>query len=111
MEGILFWNSINNWKASENLTTLEYRILLECYRRAHMFKKGKYGKKMIYLNFPSDAKPAVIGEYITPTTTITPRVLNWYDLTKKGIDCLNKLENEWDFKWNLPLFESRFPYI
>jgi len=75
-----------------------------------MFKKGNYKAKMIYLAMPSVAKPAVQKGYLIPTSEESRGCLSWYNLTKKGVKCLNNLEAKWELKWNLPLFESRHQY-
>ena len=106
-----FWDQINSWRTAEKLKVKEYRILLECYRRVHMFNKGKFNVHLLTLEYPSAMKPAIKEVLLVPSSTETAKVLNWYKLTTKGVKVLKRLEAKWDFKFNQALFEKNEPYF
>ena len=60
----------------------QLRTLTEAYRRLWMFHKGNVHKRLITLSTPSEMK--TLKDYFVCSHTETPKVRNWYHLTKKG---------------------------
>ncbi len=63
------------------LTQHEKRVLEEVKRRIKEFKKGDKTQSMIYLGYPSEVKTLISKNILTPYSTETKRVLNWYNLS------------------------------
>lgn len=92
---------IIEWKNRNGLKKAEFDCLLEAWRRVHMFKDGNFRAKMTLLCFPYQAKQAMKAGFFEPLDRVTPRVLNWYNLTPKGIEVLKDLPVEFDDELNL----------
>ena len=60
------------------------KVLSEIYRRLNKFHKGNLDANLLLLAFPYEAKKIKRFDIIEPAGNETPRVLNWYKLTKKG---------------------------
>ena len=60
----------------------------EIKRRLTEFKTKRDfdGVTMVLLCFPSEAKREIKEGLIKPHSIETPRVLNWYNLTPKGVE-------------------------
>lgn len=99
---------IHNWIRSNNLRKKEYIPLLECFRRISMFKKYEDDKKhMLLLALPSEARPLKERGFIKPSSSEIRKALNWYDLTDKGFEVIQRLDMKWNEKeMNEILFNS-----
>lgn len=94
-------NLIHEWKVENKLNKyVLYAPLLEGYRRLNMFNKNDLGSKLLVLALPSFMKSAINAGYFVCASTETPRVNNWYKLTRKGkiamCDLINSIH--WDEK-------------
>jgi len=68
--------------ATENIQLSEVR------RRINEFKNGKKDAPMIFLGYPSEVKTLVNKGILKPYSKESKRVLNWYNLTEKGIQII-----------------------
>ena len=70
--------------AKHDFTRSQNIVLSEIYRCLNYFHKGDLSTHLLLLALPSEVK--VISEFgfIKPSSTETPRVYNWYNLTEKG---------------------------
>jgi hypothetical protein len=66
------------------MTQPQNKILSEIYRRLNFLHDGNLNEPLLLLAFPSEVKSIKPLGIITPYSTETPKVLNWYRLTPKG---------------------------
>jgi hypothetical protein len=62
-------------------TAHEQKVITEIRRRIRVFNKDMV---MVYLGYPSEVKSLIQKGILTPYSSQTPRVLNWYNLTELG---------------------------
>ena len=97
---------IYNWSVDNNITRQKVKnMMLEAWRRVHMFQKGNSGANLLVLALPSQMKG--LEDYFTPSSSLTPRVYNWFKLTSKGQEIVNKLSSQLTFsekRHNLGIF-------
>lgn len=90
---------IDEWRKKHGLRKKEYVLLLECFRRIHMFKKDNTNKqRMVLLALPSEARPLKERKLIKPFSNEINKALNWYDLTDDGYHIIKDLELKWNKK-------------
>jgi hypothetical protein len=89
---------IYKWKKENKLYMPEFKSMLECYRRLHMFHNGNIDANLLLLSLPSEAKKAIEKGLIVGCSKSIPRALNWYELTEKGQTLIKKLNDV--LKWN-----------
>jgi len=98
------------WKKKHKLNKQQSDVLLECFRRAHMFHNGVLDSSLGLVAFPSEVKQC--KEYVIPSyRTEIPRTANWYKLTINGrilVDGLMKIItwNENTMNYNLYISNS-----
>lgn len=63
-------------------------IMIEFFRRQYVIHDGQY-QPLGNLGFPSEMKEAKSLGLIKPYSREEPRVLNWYQLTEKGLSVIN----------------------
>jgi hypothetical protein len=76
----------------KKVTTKETIILNEIKNNIIKFHAGNSNEPMIYLGFPSEVKTLVRKGVLTPYSKETKRILNWYNLTAKGINLIDNLK-------------------
>lgn len=94
------------FKIGMNLCGNNFKLLLEAYRRKHFLNADN---KSLGLGFPSYYK----SDLFEASFKLTPRIINWFKLTKKGEEKLKLLEeiisiqkensskiNQMIFEWN-----------
>ena len=87
---------IFDWAKENKLTRQKKKVMmLEAWRRSHMFHKGNCKAELLILALPSEVKG--LEEYIIPSRGLTPRVNNWFKLTPKGQKIVNYLSNKIKF--------------
>ena len=101
---------IFDWKKEFKLTrTPVVQMMLEAWRRVHMFNDGLSDARLLIIAMPSQVKG--LEDYMKPSNgSITPRVLNWYRLTKQGKKIVDGLSERVSFskeKHNLFIFEGK----
>ena len=85
------------WAKEHNITRQRVKnMMLEAWRRTHMFHEGMQNIKLLILALPSEVKG--VEEYLVPSDgTITPRCNNWFKLTPKGQKVINDLSSKITF--------------
>mgnify|MGYP003426152327 CR=1 FL=1 len=76
----------------EKVTIKETIILNEIKNNIIKFHAGNCKAPMIYLGFPSEVKTLVKKGVLVPYSKETKRILNWYNLTAKGINLIDSLK-------------------
>jgi hypothetical protein len=66
------------------LNSKDKEVLTEVRRRIKEFKNSDIHAKMVFLGLPNEAKSLINKGILTPYSTETPRVRNWYNLTELG---------------------------
>lgn len=72
------------------MTPTENIQLTEIYRRLGYFKNWNLDSDLLTLHLPSEIKTLKAKDILKPSYKEIPRVLNWYNLTKKGKELLKK---------------------
>lgn len=65
-------------------TAEENRQLTEVYRRLNYFKQNNLDEHLLMLAFPYQVKTLRQKGILKPSSTETPKALNWYNLTEEG---------------------------
>lgn len=106
-------NEYYAWKKRNSLKAKEAHVLLECYRRFHMFHKNKgivaknfvkedlLNIKLFLLGTPSYMKGL---DVVKASYTLTPNVTNWFKLTERGATILSDFNLQWDKSFNARIF-------
>lgn len=97
---------IINWMKENKLKTSEARLLLEAYRRYHMFHKNKtISEAWIGLG----KKEYDNSSFFSPVHKRPDKYLGWYRLNKTGTIMVSRLNAllPWKKEYNLPIFEGR----
>ena len=81
---------IKCWRDTHKIGKWGAVFLLEGYRRVLVFDNGNFETRLLLLSYPSTVKK-VAKAMFKPAFAETPRVLNWYSLTDKGIELLLEL--------------------
>jgi hypothetical protein len=94
---------IYRWSKKWGLKAPQRRLMLEAYRRKHMFLEPKHP----VLETPAKAK--IIKQYVKKKSIEVPRHYGWYELNKDGLDVIADLTKEmpWNDEYNLTIFEER----
>jgi hypothetical protein len=89
--------SIFDWAKENKLTRQKVQVvMLEAWRRSHMFHKGNCRANLMVLALPSEVKG--MSEFLVPSDgRVIPRHHNWYKLTLKGQQVINNLSSKIDF--------------
>jgi len=87
-------------------TEAENRILTETYRRLNYLAKGDLNSRLLLLEFPSNVKTLKAKGILKPSSSETPKIINWYNLTEKGKELFKTRIVKISSKRNLQLFEG-----
>ena len=85
----------------------ELLLMQEIFRRVNYFQLN-LDSNLIISSFPSKIKPLIKIKMVEPSFEETPRVLNWYKLTKEGQEYFKdyKFKKKLNDNRNKILFES-----
>ena len=92
------WHSkFCNWRIKKGFTRKEqYLPIINIYRRLNMFKNCNVNANLIISAFPSEVKH--VKGLLVPSDVETPRIINWYNLSKLGKELMQELMSE--LTWN-----------
>lgn len=110
MDEIELMQALYGWKAKNKLSKQQLLNLVESYRRVWQFHSGDYTCSHLLPELPSRVKTS--GDYLIPSGSETPKVINWYKLTGKGQNLTKSLEVvlPWSAELNQQLFEIQFKF-
>jgi hypothetical protein len=96
---------IRVWKESNKLSLKNAHMLLEAYRRYHMFHKDEpLNKAWVGLGYVPHYK----SKYFYPIHDMSPRVQQWWGLTDEGVrvveDLISKLK--WKEEYSLDILKG-----
>jgi hypothetical protein len=87
---------IYQWAIENSLKRKNVKnMMLEAWRRVHMFHRGNVNENLIVLALPSQVKG--LEDFLIPSSGLTPRVYNWFKLTSKGKQVINDLSSKINF--------------
>jgi len=81
------------WARQNKLGKWAMVLLFEAYRRVLVFNNADFETNMALLCYPSMVKSAAKSLFKPAFGKETPRVLNWYALSDKGLELVKSLDD------------------
>jgi hypothetical protein len=99
--------NLREWQLKHKINKADFDLLVEAYRRFHMFARGKsLAHAWVGLGYSEYEK----SEYFKPISSRPKRALGWFGLSDKGIKVIKDLNKmvPWKYKYNFIIFENKY---
>jgi hypothetical protein len=104
-----FRETVYKFKTEQKLTKLQMLLLLEAWRRFHMFSDKTLEKSWVLLETVAVINRAKSGHLFEPLNcNYTPKILHWWVFTEKGLQLMQSFSNvvTWNDNLNSQIFDK-----